>query len=321
MNISRTVFPLLPQHAFFRTGRIAAGLSRYPITRGQSLVLLEQPSMYLFSFGRQEFLEIMSSVKHLAHALRSFYDVERCALVTEGDGSISIVPLYGLEKSWKPVTSHEKEYHETFPGYISSKDGPTMDSGRLAQITATIRQETGLKEPLNHYFKGDHGNSNLFARLVCGELPQSRVWEDGQHVAFLTPFANTPGFTVLVPREHLTSDIFSIEDINYASLMDASYTLAGHLMKAFGVPRCGMIFEGFEIDYAHVKLIPIHSCEVDSQSPDSGPTTQMAPYEEIYRGHVTSLNGPLFHDKESLVLDASSLRETIHCERIQPPQS
>lgn len=268
--------------------------------------------MYLFSLGRQEFLEIMSSVKHLEHALRSFYDVERCALVTEGDGSISIVPLYGLEKSWKPVTSHEKEFHETFPGYISSKDGPTMDSGRLAQITATIRQETGLKEPLNHYFKGDHGNSNLFARLVRGELPQSRVWEDGQHVAFLTPFANTPGFTVLVPREHLTSDIFSIEDINYASLMDASYTLAGHLMKAFGVPRCGMIFEGFEIDYAHVKLIPIHSCEVDSQSPDSGPTTQMAPYEEIYRGHVTSLNGPLFHDKESLVLDASSLRETIH---------
>jgi len=316
-----TTFPVLPQHVFFRDWRIVAGLSRYPTTRGQSLVLLEQPGMHLFSLDRQDFFEVMSSVKHLAHALRDFYKVERCALVTEGNGSISIVPLHGLEKSWKPVTSHEKEFQETFPGYISSKDGPAMDSGRLAQITATIRQETGLKEPLDHHFKGDHRDSNLFARLVCGELPQSRVWEDGEHVAFLTPFANTPGFTVLVPREHLTSDIFSIEDTNYVNLMDASYTIAGYLMKAFGVPRCGMIFEGFEIDYAHVKLIPIHSREVYSQPLESGPTTEIAPYKERYRGYVTSLSGPLFQDQESLVLDASSLRKIIHCERIQPPQS
>lgn len=243
-------------------------------------MILEQPGLHLFSLGRQSFLEIMSSVKHLAHALRDFYDVGRCALVTEGNGSVSIVPLHGLEKSWEPVTSHEKEFQESFPGYISSKDGPAMDSGRLAQIAATIRR---LKKPLNYHFKGDHGDSNLFARLVRGELPQSRVWEDGEHVAFLTPFANTPGFTVLVPREHLTSDIFSIEDTNYANLVDASYTLAGYLMKAFGVPRCGMIFEGFEIDYAHVKLIPIHSRDVYSQSLESDPTTEIAPYEEKYQ--------------------------------------
>ncbi|KAF1957125.1 class II aaRS and biotin synthetase [Byssothecium circinans] len=262
MDMSCTTFPVLPRHVFFRNRRIVAGLSRYPTTRGESLVTLEQPSVHLFSLDRQEFLEVMSNVKHLAHALRDFYEVGRCALVTEGNGSISIVPLHGLEKSWKPVTSHEKEFQETFPGYISSKDGLAMDSGRLSQITATIRRETGLKEPLNHHFNGDHRDSNLFARIVRGEISQSRVWEDGEHVAFLTPFANTPGFTVLVPREHLTSDIFSIEDTNYAKLMDASYTLAGYLMKAFGVPRCGMIFEGFEIDYAHVKLIPIHSREV-----------------------------------------------------------
>lgn len=304
--MSYTTYPVLPQHVFFRDRRIVAVLSRFPITRGQSLVILEQPGVHLFSLGRQNFLEIMSSVKHLAHALRDFYDVGRCALVTEGSGSVSIVPLHGLEKSWESVTSHEKEFQETFQGYISSKDGPAMDSGRLAQITATIRRETGLKEPLNYYFKG-HGDSNLFARIVRGELPQSRVWEDGEHVAFLTPFANTPGFTVLVPREHLTSEIFSIEDTNYANLMDVSYTLAAYLMKAFGVPSCGMIFEGFEIDYAHVKLIPIHSRDVDSQSLESGPTTEIAPYEEKYQGYVTSLNGPLLQDQESLVLDASSL--------------
>lgn len=309
--MNSTTYLVLPQHVFFRDQRILAGLSRYPTTRGHALISFRQPGVHLFSLDRESFLEVMSSIKHLALTLHSFYDVGRCALVTEGNGSVSIIPLHGLKKSWEPVISNEKEFQETFQGCISSRDGPAMDSGKLAQIAAMVRQETGLEEPWNHYFKGDHGDSNLFARLVRGELPQSRVWEDKDHVAFLTPFANTPGFTVLVPREHLTSDIFSVDDTEYTSLMDAAYTLAGHLMKAFGVHRCGMIFEGFAIDYAHVKLIPIHSGEAHSQSLESALTTGVAPYEEKYRGHVTSLNGPLLRDQESLVLDASSLRKMI----------
>ncbi|KAF2020256.1 N-terminal nucleophile aminohydrolase [Aaosphaeria arxii CBS 175.79] len=320
VDMSCTTFPVLPQHVFFRNWRLVAGLSRYPTTRGESFVILKQPGVHLFSLERKEFLEIMSSVKNLANALRDHYNVGSCALVIEGNGSISILPLHGLEKTWKPVTSHEKEFHETFPGYISSKDGPTMDVGRLAQITATIRRETELKEPVNCHFEGDDGDSNLFARLVRGEIPQSRVWEDEGHVAFLTPFANTPGFTVLVPREHLTSDIFGLEDTHYKSLMDATYTLAGYLKKAFGAPRCGMIFEGFEINYAHVKLIPIHSRDVGGQIPTSSPTTEVAPYEERYSGYVTSLKGPLFQDQESLALDASSLRKAT-CEHNQPSLS
>lgn len=321
VDMSCTTYPVLPQHVFFYDQQILAGLSRYPTTRGQALVNLRQPGVHLFSLDRENFLEVMSSIKYLALTLHNFYNVGRCALVSEGNGSFSIVPLHGLEKSWEAVTSNEKEFQETFQGYVSSRDGPAMDSERLAQIAATIRQETGLEKPWNHHFKGDHGDSNLFARLVRGELPQSRVWEDKEHVAFLTPFANTPGFTVLVPREHLTSDIFSIDDAEYAKLTDATYTLAGHLMKAFGVHRCGMIFEGFEIDYAHVKLIPIHSREAHSQSLEPGPMTEIAPYEEKYQGHVTSLNGPLLRDQESLVLDASSLRKMIPYERIQPPRS
>ncbi|CAL8578971.1 hypothetical protein XPA_004735 [Xanthoria parietina] len=321
VEMTDTTYPVLPQHVFFRDRRIVASLSRYPTTRGQALVSLEETGVHLFSLDRKKFLEVMSSVKYLASALRDFYHVGRCALITEGHVSVSIVPLHGLGGEWEPVTSHEKEFHETFKGYITSKDAPPMDADRLAQIAATIRQETGLKEPWNCHFKGDCGDSNLFARLVRGELPQSRVWEDGEHVAFLTPFANTPGFTVLVPREHLTSDIFGIDDADYANLMDASYTLAGHLMKAFGIPRCGMVFEGFEIDYAHVKLIPIHSRKVQDQSLEPGSSTEIAPYEEGYRGYVTSLNGPLLQDQEPLVLDALSLRKMIPCERIQPPNS
>ncbi len=299
---ARTTFPILPQHEFFRNHQIVTGLSRFPTTRGHSLVNLVQTATGLFSLDQESFVQVMLNTKQHANKLRDFYKVERCALVTEGNNSISILPLHGLAKSWEPVTSSEKEFNESFPGYISSKDGPTMESRRLDEIATKIRGETGLVAPFNYHFDGSQSDDNLFAKLVRGEITQFRVWEDESHVAFLTPFANTPGFTVLVPRKHLTSDIFGIEDANFTNLMHATHTVAASLIEAFGVEQCGMIFEGFEIDYAHVKLIPIHSRKGDII------TTISAPYEEKYQGYVSSLHGPFSQNQEALVLDASALR-------------
>ncbi len=52
-----------------------------------------------------------------------------------------------------------------------------------------------------------------------GEIPQYRVWEDIHHVAFLTPWPNTPGFTVLIPRKHLSNDIFSLQEDDYIGML------------------------------------------------------------------------------------------------------
>lgn len=41
--------------------------------------------------------------------------------------------------------------------------------------------------------------------------------------------------------------------------MKAAYTVAQPMEKAFDVRRVGMFFEGMEIDYAYVKLIPVHA--------------------------------------------------------------
>lgn len=273
------------------------------------MAILKQSAPNLFSLDQADFLKAMATIKSLGERLRSFYGVGRCALMTEGDHSLSIIPLHGLSREWKPIVSHTTEFHETFPGYVTSKDGPRMGSDRLNQIASSIRAETGLQEPFNYQFHGDGQDSNLFARLVRGELPQWRVWETNEHIAFLTPFANTPGFIVLVPRAHLASDIFSIEEKAYSKLMAAAHAVAGYLMSSFRAPRCGMIFEGFEIDYAHVKLIPVHGTDSLSETLSATHSIQEASFDETYQGYVTSLNGPLCKDQESLSADASSIRK------------
>ena len=128
--------------------------------------------------------------------------------------SAQIVPLHGLSNDWHPILSEDAEYHEIYPGYVTSKNGPKMDDTRLTEIQTGIckhLKERDSKEESKE-FHGDASDQNLFAKLIRGEIPQWRVWEDSTHVAFLTPFPNSPGLTVLIPRRHLSSDIFRFVD-------------------------------------------------------------------------------------------------------------
>jgi len=39
-----------------------------------------------------------------------------------------------------------------------------------------------------------------------------KVWEDEKFLAFLTPFPNTPGFTVVIPKQNPGDYVFSLDD-------------------------------------------------------------------------------------------------------------
>ena len=109
-------------------------------------------------------------------------------------------------------------------------------------------------------------------------------------MAFLTPFPNSPGFTVLVPRRPLTSDIFRLERADYERLVLAAWEASRLLEEALGSWGTGLIFEGFEIDYAHAKLIPLFV------PPSSGTRDTSEPpppqFYTTYPGYVSSEDGP-----------------------------
>ena len=157
------------------------------------------------------------------------------------------------------------------------------------------------------------------ARLVRGEIPQSRIWESRTHIAFLTPFGNTPGFTVVVPRKHLSSDIFALDEDSYVELISGVFLVAGVLRQAFGVEQCGMIFEGFETDYAHVKLVSIHNNPKDfAHDIRSQRAELVGEYQDTYQGYGTSLDGPAAADEEVLSKDAAAIRKLIDAHKNTP---
>lgn len=191
-----TTCPFMSNHLVYEDARLSVGLSRYPTTRGQ-LVTQLRPSIAkldLFSLDCCQFLSILQTISKVAASCCQTYNVQRCALVTEGADSVAIIPLHGLSQKWQPVRHDGKrEFHEDFPGYVTSKEGPSMSESKLDEVCRKIQDVSGMAPPFSHTFLGEESDTNLFARIVRGELPQRRVWESEQHVAFLTPFANMTG--------------------------------------------------------------------------------------------------------------------------------
>lgn len=107
----------------------------------------------------------------------------------------------------------------------------------------------------NNYFECDEMNPNLFSHALGDEMTRWRIWEDDSNVTFLAPFGTTPGYTLLVPRKRLGSDVFSLGEEEFTILAMAAHPVSQHLKAAFGVKRCGMVFDAYEIDYAHVQLV------------------------------------------------------------------
>ncbi|KAL9001596.1 MAG: hypothetical protein Q9188_005442 [Gyalolechia gomerana] len=220
---------------------------------------------------------------------------------------------------WEPVINEEEEFHPSFPGFLTSKNGPKLNDSELTATQAKILGSTSLKEPFDYSFSGPSTDQNLFARLVRGEVPQWRVWEDKKHVAFLTPFGNTPGYTVLIPRKHLSSDVFSLDDHDYTDIITAAYQVAQHLKHAFEITQCGMFFEGYEIDYAHVKLVPVHAHSVANGRPFT-PVPGSIAFQKKYEGFLTTQFGPLAGDLGELAEKADDIRQLLkNPDRLTPP--
>jgi beta-aspartyl-peptidase (threonine type) len=268
---------------FFEDEHVEAFLSTRPSTPGEAIVLIKAGS--LNSLSKDEFVSVLLSTKNVAAVVKAAMEVQRVALVTTADRNIQLIPLHGVEAEWKPAMDPQLEYYDSYPGFLSSRSGPKSSNDILdkAQKEITRGKPPGMDLTC---LADSKTTENLFAKIIRGELEQWRVWESDSHIAFLTPFGNTYGKTVLVPRKHTDSDILSLPDANFcdlaSSVWDAIQMIVASDLRA---DRVGLIFEGMEVDWAHAKLIPICA--------DDGREAPEQPFVEVYGGSVSSQPGPV----------------------------
>ena len=111
--------------------------------------------------------------------------------------------------------------------------------------------------------------TSVFTKIINGEIPCHKVFEDERTFAFMDIDPVQPGMVLVVPKTQIDRfEDLSDEDLIAVMLTVKKITLA--MRKAFvNKDRIGLQIEGFEVPHAHVKLIPINSGE-EFHNPPSG---------------------------------------------------
>ena len=101
----------------------------------------------------------------------------------------------------------------------------------------------------------------IFCRIAKGEIPCEKIWEDRDFLAFLDIHPTTEGMTLIIPKQHLSSNVFHNEDRDVHNLISAAKKVSILLEKNLIIERVFALFEGIEINYLHLKLYPLRKGE------------------------------------------------------------
>lgn len=150
----------------------------------------------------------------------------------------------------------------------------------------------------------------VFCKIVKGELPCHKIWEDEKHMAFLSIYPNTPGFSVVITKEHKPSYAFDNDDETLAGLTIATKKVARLLDGSFDdVGRTGMFYEGFGVDHLHSKLFPMHGIGKLKEWRAVESDSKINTFFDKYPGYLPSNDSKRADDAE-LSKIADTIRDT-----------
>lgn len=93
----------------------------------------------------------------------------------------------------------------------------------------------------------------IFCKIIKKEIPSNNVYEDESFLAFLDIRPQSPGHTLVIPKEHHRW-VWDVPNIDEYFKVAQKIALAQR--KAFGVEQIISKVVGEEVPHAHVWLIP-----------------------------------------------------------------
>jgi len=111
-------------------------------------------------------------------------------------------------------------------------------------------------------------SDSIFTKIIRGEIPAHKIYEDDKTLAFLDIHPVQPGMVLVVsktPAETFTE----LNESDYQALWHTVKLVAKQLQKAFPTKkRIGVQVEGLDVAHVHVKLFPVDSGEEFRAEPD-----------------------------------------------------
>jgi histidine triad (HIT) family protein len=105
-----------------------------------------------------------------------------------------------------------------------------------------------------------YDNNNVFAKVLRGELPSVKVYEDALTLAFMDIMPSTEGHTLVIPKEPAET-ILDLSPDSAAAVMKTTQKVAKAVKKAFNCPGVMLVqlngaAAGQTIPHIHFHILP-----------------------------------------------------------------
>ncbi len=105
----------------------------------------------------------------------------------------------------------------------------------------------------------------IFCKIMQGEIPSARVYEDDRVVSFLDISPVNPGHTLVVPRKHYAT-LFDIPQEELEACIVAARKVGKAVLQATGASGMNLLQNNFRsagqlVDHIHFHLIPRHDSD------------------------------------------------------------
>ncbi len=100
--------------------------------------------------------------------------------------------------------------------------------------------------------------ASVFTKILNGELPGYKIYEDEFCFAILALDQVNLGHSLVIPKVEVDSFIDTPEPY-YSAVFTAAKKISSAIRTASGAPRVGSIIAGFEVNHFHLHLIPAWS--------------------------------------------------------------
>ena len=96
--------------------------------------------------------------------------------------------------------------------------------------------------------------SSIFTKIVAGEIPCYKIYEDEKVLAFLDIHPETMGHTLVIPKIEVDK-IYDLPEDEYIALMLAAKKIARHMEDVLDKRTLWKVI-GTDVPHAHIHLMP-----------------------------------------------------------------
>lgn len=96
---------------------------------------------------------------------------------------------------------------------------------------------------------------SIFTKIINGDIPCYKIYEDDKTFAFLDIHPETKGHTLVVPKLEVDK-IYDLPDEDYQALMKTVKKLSQHLEQKLNARILWKVI-GTDVPHAHVHLMPL----------------------------------------------------------------